>query len=198
VGLNRFKNRGFITAIVVNGWDWDAHKKLKRILPHLQKSQRILDVGSGFGMVSKLLMAQGFDVVGLDVKDHSLPDEQPPIIYDGKRMPFPNKAFDTCLVLTVLHHISSPEIILAEAKRVASQIIVIEDVYRNQLQKYLTFFFDSLFNWEFRNHPHTNKTHHQWLLTFKQLDLRVVYFSSHRFLFFFRQNTYVIEPYKLV
>ena len=82
----------------------------------------------------------------------------------------------------------------------ASRIIIMEDIYSNSLQKYLTFFVDSLVNLEFSDHPHSNKTDEEWRELFRKNGLKLVDAKYHRFLLFFRQVTYYLEkenPYLL-
>ena len=51
-------------------------------------------------------------------------------IFDGKRIPFPDNAFDTVLLVDVIHHAEPPEDLLAEAVRVARRQLVIKDHLR--------------------------------------------------------------------
>ena len=172
---------------------WDADLKLACITQYLNKSNRILDIGTGPGSVSLQLSRDGFNVISLDVEDLSLTPEVHPLIYDGNRLPFNDGDFDVALLLTVLHHTPYPKQILLEAVRVAPRIIIIEDIYRSRLGKGLTFFADSVANLEFRGHPHSNKTDDEWRTLFHQLGLRLVDAHDQRFLLFFRQITYCIE-----
>ena len=178
--------------------DWHIRKraevKTRRIKPWLEKGSRILDVGSGNGGVCKLLSEREVEVTALDVKNKSFYKEIEPVIYDGNKMPFDDGAFEKVTVLTVLHHCKNPEQVLAEAIRVADkEVLLIEDVYKNPFQKYLTFFTDSLVNNEWFRHPHTNKTEKQWEALFKELNIEVVEKQEHRVLFFFRQVTYRLK-----
>lgn len=171
-----------------------ARIKVNRILPFLESGQRIIDVGSGNGGVSHLLMQRGCNVKPVDIGDKSFFEEAKPQIADGSALPFESRTFDTALLLTVLHHTSNPEAVLEEAKRVASNIIVMEDVYDNTFQKYLTFFADSMVNWEFKGHPHTNKKDSEWRKLFEQKGLTLVRRSDHpNFLWFFKQVTYLLK-----
>ncbi|MGH8750835.1 MAG: class I SAM-dependent methyltransferase [Burkholderiales bacterium] len=180
----------WLKSLVFQAWLWDAKQKINKIniLEH-----KLLDIGCGPGSVCLLLKQRGHDVTALDVEDLSFTPEVKPLLYDGKKIPFENDAFDVALLLTVLHHTPDPKAILLEAKRVARKIIVIEDVYRNRLQQCLTYFFDSLFNLEFFGHPHSNKTEAQWQALFAELGLKLQQTDSWRFLLLFRQALYVLE-----
>lgn len=96
------------------------------------------------------------------------------------------------MLLTVLHHAEEPEKLVSEAKRVAKKVVIVEDIYDNVFQKYLTFFADSLVNLEFFQHPHNNKTDIEWrnLFTKKGFEIEDIQYRS--LLFFFRQAVYLL------
>lgn len=168
--------------------------KLERIAKHLQTDTKILDIGTGNGGLEKALLEKGFDMTGVDVKNISFFEEVRPVVYDGKKLPFADGEFDTSLIITVLHHTPDPEAILDEALRVTSRrLVIMEDIYRNPVQKHLTFFMDSLVNLEFEGHPHTNKDDAGWRELFARKGLRVVAAEEFRTLVLFRQVSYVVE-----
>jgi ubiquinone/menaquinone biosynthesis C-methylase UbiE len=168
--------------------------KQARIARHLARGTRILDIGAGHGGLCRALRQEGFEVVPVDVKDLSLFPDVRPVIYDGKTLPFPGAAFDTSLLITMLHHTPDPEAMLREAMRVTKgRLVVMEDIYRNAVQRELTFLTDSLVNLEFEGHPHTNKTDAGWQEVFARLGLRVTHREEFRTLLFFRQAIYVLE-----
>lgn len=166
--------------------------KVKLLLPHLTEG-RVLDVGTGNGGLEKSLKAAGVDIYGLDIKNKSLFEDITPTIYAGEHFPFSGNAFDTSLIITVLHHTPTPELILKEAQRCSQKIIIIEDIYTNTFQKHLTFFMDSLVNWEWKGHPHSNKTDTAWRLLFQEMNLKLTYTKQYSFLLLFRQSIYVLE-----
>ncbi|HEX2898531.1 MAG TPA: class I SAM-dependent methyltransferase, partial [Bacteroidia bacterium] len=168
--------------------------KQARIAKHLQKGDRVLDIGTGNGGLCRALRQDGFDIHPLDVANLSYFPEVEPELYDGKTFPFPDKEFDASLLITMLHHTPEPEKIIREAQRVTKgRLVIMEDIYRNSFQKYLTYFTDSLVNLEFEGHPHTNKNDVQWLALFKNMDLQLVYREEFRTLVFFTQVIYVVE-----
>ena len=169
-----------------------ARGKVSHIDHLLPDTGSILDIGSGRGVVTSILRDRGFVVTPLDVRDRSMERELAPVVYDGTVIPFPDDAFDCALLLTVLHHTPDPDAVLREASRVARRIIIIEDVYTNTLQKYLTFFTDSLFNLEFRGHPHSNRTDAEWRRTFERLGLTLAADEvvEKRVLLLYRQVAY--------
>ncbi len=170
-----------------------AGLKVKRIKGWFSLDEQVLDIGTGNGGVAFKLYNRGVDVTTIDVKNRSRISQIQPVIYDGKHIPFSDEAFHTVMLLTVLHHTTDPETILREAKRVGKRIIVMEDIYSNTLQKWLTYGMDSLVNLEFRGHPHTNKTDAEWRRLFQELGLRVTKVRYHSVLVIFSQATYELE-----
>jgi hypothetical protein len=67
-----------------------------------------------------------------------------------------------------------------------------EDIYESPFQKYLTWCADSLVNWEFYGHPHTNRTDVEWKEVFQRNGLELENVEYYRFLLFFKQVTYVL------
>lgn len=170
-----------------------AQVKEKRLLPYLTKGETILEVGAGNGALTKLLEGCGMNMTSLDIEDKSIFNSVDVKVYNGNRFPFADKQFDSCQLITMLHHTTNAAALLTEAKRVSRKVIVMEDVYESVLQKYLTWFTDSVVNWEFYGHPHTNKTDQEWRALFNELNFKVQATESYRFLVFFKQVTYVLE-----
>ena len=71
-----------------------------------------------------------------------------------------------------------------------------EDIYTTLFQKYITFAADSINNWEFIGHPHSNKTDAEWRALFKKHDLIIESVEYYQFLLFFTQVTYVLSKKK--
>ncbi len=174
------------------GKKWVANK-LEPVLPHLSVSEKIIDIGSGNGMITYTLKTKGYQVTPLDVANLSIVPTVETVVYDGQKMPFENQTFDTALLLTVLHHCPDPIIVLKEAQRIAKQLIIIEDVYSNPIQKYLTFAMDTLVNFGHSSMTYQNKSDTEWQITFEKLGLQLEQCTSNRVLLFFRQNTYVLK-----
>jgi ubiquinone/menaquinone biosynthesis C-methylase UbiE len=172
---------------------WRVEEKLIELTPHLKSTDNILDVGSGNGVLCCELRNRGYSVRALDIGNFSFIDTVWPITYDGMRMPFKDLSFDVALLITVLHHAHDPERVLSEAKRVAKKIIVIEETYSNVFNRYLTYFIDSMFNFEFFGHPHTNKTDAGWKGLFERLELKLVHAKYWRSILALRRATYVLE-----
>ena len=183
----------FVKNLIFRLWLKDARFKVERIRKYLAPNDKILDLGTGSGSVCMLLENEGYDVAPLDVQDRTLSDSVEPVIYDGHTLPYSHKSFDTALILTVLHHTKDPARIISQAAKVAHRVIIIEDVYTGSFQKYLTYIFDSLFNFEFLGHPHSNKKDKEWKELFHNLGLTLKDSRQDTFLFFFKQSTYCLE-----
>lgn len=162
-------------------------------MANLGTKNSIIDIGAGTCHIADLLIQKGYKVSPVDVVNLSFSPKTSPIIYDGIKLPFKNKNFDTAILITVLHHTKNPETILAEASRVARQVIVIEDIYKNPLHKRLTHFLDSLLNLEFKDHPHTNKTDEQWQQLFTKMNLQLVSVSYAKSYFIMYHSIYILE-----
>ncbi len=85
---------------------------------------RILDVGSGGGLVSIPLARKGFDVVGIDLSASSLRTarrEEPGAFWvqgDVQRLPLADACVDHAVCADLLEHVPSPVAVLAEIARV--------------------------------------------------------------------------------
>ena len=146
MSLDILQNNSFLKELVFKIWLWDAKFKIERISEYLSPKDKILDIGTGPGSVCLLMNRRGYNLTPIDVQNRTLSQEIEPEIYDGKNLPYKNASFDSALILTVLHHTPDPKEVLLEAKRVAKKIVVIEDIYTNPIQRYLTYFVDSIVN----------------------------------------------------
>ena len=173
MAFNKFKNIPLIGSFLNSVARNRVNIKVQQIIKNLHHESKVLDVGCGNGLLCKGLMDACYDVTPVDIQNNSFLAEVKPILYDGETLPFDDNQFDTVLLVTVLHHARFPERLLSEGARVATKLIVIEEVFSSLPGKYWAFFIDSLFNFEFRGHPHTNKTNLQWLRVFAEMDLTV-------------------------
>lgn len=175
------------------GQAW-IRKKLRPVLPHLTQGQQHVDVGCGNGLIVQHLRQRGYPCAAVDVADLSILPEVEVTVYDGLHLPFEDKAFDTALLLTVLHHTPAPIPVLEETARVAKRLVIVEDVYSNKFQQYLTYGMDTLVNLGHSSMTYQNKSDAGWKAAFEAMNWQVVAESSQSILLFFRQATYVLEP----
>ena len=172
---------------------WRVREKVREIARHLKPNDRVLDVGSGNCVLCEQLQNSGYRVIPIDLENNSFVDSIKPLRYDGNALPFADRSFDVALVVTVLHHTHDPDAVLSDVRRVANTLIIIEEIYDNKIGKYLTYAIDSLFNLEFFDHPHSNRTDAGWKAAFQNLglDLRVATYS--RSLGILQRVTYVLS-----
>lgn len=147
---------------------------VSRVKPYIKNSQKLIDIGSGTGDVAYLLKNQGKDITPVDVSDFHGPRLVKPVIYDGKKLPFPDKCFDTALLLMVLHHTPDPDIVFTEAARVAKEIVIIETSYTTPIIKWLTVLTDLLGNLRLQAFWSSYKTDETWQQFFAERGFRII------------------------
>jgi SAM-dependent methyltransferase len=107
---------------------------------------RVLDLGAGEGWVTAVLAERGLAACGADVGPFARA-AVPYVVYDGRRLPFRDGAFETTLLLLTLHHCDEPETVLDEAVRVTrARLIVTESAVRNRLDRFWLEALDGRFN----------------------------------------------------
>jgi len=81
----------------------------------------ILEVGSGKGIVSKLLKETGHDVTTSDISGAHSPD----LVFDCRRIPFPDNSFDSVISTGLLEHFNNGDLveIIREQLRVAKTCV---------------------------------------------------------------------------
>ncbi|MEP2102495.1 MAG: methyltransferase domain-containing protein [Parasphingorhabdus sp.] len=174
-------------------WKIDAQRKYRLTKNWIEPQDHLLEVGSGPGSVVEVFREQGLDVTALDIADNSITDDLKPIVYDGDEMPFENRSFDAALLLTMLHHTPNPEHILREAARVSKRLIIMEDIYDTPVQAAYTKLTDKITNMEFIGHPHSNRSHAEWLETFGRLGFTLRHCEIHKLAKLYQQAVYVVD-----
>ncbi|MGH9411527.1 MAG: class I SAM-dependent methyltransferase [Vicinamibacterales bacterium] len=88
----------------------------------------LLDVGCGDGLIAREITRHRPDirVRGIDVLVRSA-SVIPVSEFDGRRIPFASRSVDTITLFDVLHHADDPQMLLAEAARVARAQVLIKD-----------------------------------------------------------------------
>lgn len=147
---------------------------VSRIKPYIKNSRKLIDIGSGNGDVAYLLKNQGKDITPVDVGDFHWFRLVKPIIYDGKKLPFPDKYFDTALLLMVLHHTPNPKIVFSEAARVAREIVLIETSFTTPINKFFTVLSDALANLRLEAFWSSYKTDAEWRTFFSEKEFKII------------------------
>jgi ubiquinone/menaquinone biosynthesis C-methylase UbiE len=172
---------------------WRSRDLVRKIEAYAKPSDRILDIGGGMCVICRMLRERGYDVTPLDVADLSFEPDIRSVLYDGETIPFEDDSFDLALLITVLHHTPDPDSVLKEARRVAGRIVVVEDIYHNAWDQYLTYFADSALNLEFTGHPRTNRTDAGWREAFERLGLKVADAHEERSFLAFTHGAYYLK-----
>jgi SAM-dependent methyltransferase len=140
---------------------------------------RVLDLGAAEGYVAAALAGRmpAF-ACGVDVGPFRRA-AVPYAVYDGRRLPFADGAFDTTLVLLTLHHCAAPEAVLDEAIRVTRRrLVVTESVYRTRLDRFWLDLLDGRVNrWRHGGRmapPLAFRPADAWARLFRARGLRVV------------------------
>ncbi len=89
---------------------------------------RVVDVGCGDGVLAALIAtrAPGVRMEGYDVlvrRRQAIPIHK----FDGRHLPLADGSADIVMMVDVLHHAADPMELLREARRVASQAVIIKD-----------------------------------------------------------------------
>ncbi len=104
------------------GWDPAFYGKYTNALRPDRKEGRALDVGCGVGQVVAALTRDGVEAHGVDVSGPNVARARGFSarcqLYDGRRLPFPDRHFARVGALNVLEHVDEPEAFLAELVRV--------------------------------------------------------------------------------
>jgi SAM-dependent methyltransferase len=108
-----------------------AERILSRIGPFLPPQGTVLDIGCGTGHNAAAIRARyaSVEVLEADVVDMKVTGP-PPVLLDGKELPFGDGQFECGLALFVLHYSADPVALLCEARRVISRrLIVLQSTY---------------------------------------------------------------------
>jgi SAM-dependent methyltransferase len=104
------------------GWDAGFYTKYADHLRPSRPGARALDVGCGVGQVVARLTEAGFEAWGVDVSEPNITRarkfSERCQLYDGRKLPFPDRHFASVGALNVLEHVDEPEAFIAELVRV--------------------------------------------------------------------------------
>jgi len=101
----------------------------------------VLDVGSGAGLFAEAFLRTGLDVIGIDANPEMVTAASgfvPMGIFQralAEELPFPDGSVDLVFLGHVLHETNDPFKVLAEARRVARQrVVILEWPYIDETQ----------------------------------------------------------------
>lgn len=127
--------------------DKRSGKIISNFSDFIEKGDKVLDIGAGGGWIARALKKRkGADITLLDITNFNQTSLKL-VLYDGKKIPFPDNTFDTSLLVFTLHHCTDPLIVLEEAKRVTrGNIIIAEDIPTSFLNRIFLCFWDVIVN----------------------------------------------------
>lgn len=145
----------------------------KKLLPFIENGESVLDVGCGLGYQAKdLQKKKNVRVEGIDVIDYAEADFRCKV-FDGMRIPFPDKSYDTTYFAYVLHHAEHPIKLLADAIRVTKKrILILEDTPKTLFDRLI----DAYHGWSFNafyklKYKSVFRTQEEWENIFKQFHI---------------------------
>jgi len=146
------------------------------LVDHIPRGAHVLEVGAGSGELLAWIAKARPDVgvTGIDVLVREITDV-PIVEFDGSTIPFEDKSFDLVLFVDVLHHTEDPTVLLAEAKRVMREHILIKDhLLEGPLAGATLRFMDRVGN---ERHgvvlPYNYWRRERWMRAFEELDLEL-------------------------
>jgi len=142
----------------------------------------VLDIGCGDGTIGNLIAERGSEV-SLEGVEFA-PRPQCSIRcrpFNGAKLPFPDRTFDVCLFVDVLHHTDDPSILLREARRVTRRFVLIKDHLSENWFDFKTLqFMDWVGN---RPHgvrlPYNYMSRKEWEATFAKCSLSIAQWTSN-------------------
>jgi SAM-dependent methyltransferase len=90
----------------------------------IQKGMRVLDIATGPGYVAGAAATRGAEVIGVDFAPNMVAEARklhPHATFqdgDAEDLPFPDERFDAVVISFGMMHVSRPEVVLAEVRRV--------------------------------------------------------------------------------
>lgn len=96
--------------------------------PFIPDRASLLDIGCGDGQLARCIASRRSDIAvqGVDVALRRV-SNIPTQIYDGRKIPYPDRSFDIVMLIDVLHHATDSVHLLREASRVSRTGVLIKD-----------------------------------------------------------------------
>jgi ubiquinone/menaquinone biosynthesis C-methylase UbiE len=169
---------GIVRHFVYGALEVRAEKIVQLFENQIPPGSRILDLGGGWGFYGEPLRKRGHEHLVLDVVNPGY-QKAPVLLYDGSRIPFPDQSFDVTILVTMLHHVTDPQVLFKEVRRVTRQkVVVVEDLYHHAVGRFWTICRDRFLNMEFMTHPHQFRKDSEWREFFKAVGFEVSSFKS--------------------
>lgn len=151
------------------------------ICEEMPQHATVLDVGCGSGELAQSIMHKrpDLEISGLEVRVR--PQTFIPVVtYDGQHLPFEDQSFDVVMFIDVLHHTNCALNLLAEARRVARQLIIIKDhLCEGAWDQRILRWMDRVGNDRFDvPSPGNYWSREQWLRCFQELTLKPQLFKD--------------------
>lgn len=120
---------------------------LREFSPYISK-EKTLKIGNGLGHLSEQIRTFTKELTILDIQTYPQTINKDRVeIYEGFPIPYPDKSFETTILVFTLHHIPQSRHYFEEISRVTSKrIIIIEETYDTIFQKTHLFYRDWIVN----------------------------------------------------
>lgn len=108
----------------------DIHERQRFIASLVKPGQKVLDVGGEQRILGEVTQASDFYTINVDTSSNQTPKSQKrtekDLLYDGKKLPFEDKAFDVVVCIDVLEHVppSLRRDLIAEMLRVTKKQLI--------------------------------------------------------------------------
>lgn len=142
------------------------------------RNRIVLDVGCGDGEDANAISRYAKRVVGIDIAAHVYWKRKNKnvklVVGDANNLPFPDKSFNGIFLKDVLHHVSNPEKVMKEIKRVAKPDAVIIIIEGN---RYNPLFYVHMT--KLGGHEHLTQNNFKHLIAKYFSEAKFVHFESH-------------------
>jgi SAM-dependent methyltransferase len=162
VSVQSYYNRFYRDMALVDA-QWNSFEKIRDVFPtrtFTVGTARILDIGCGYGTVSKELVARGFKVYGIDIADDGLGSVRKtgflPLKGDLNRgLPIKDDSFDVIILADVLEHLLDPVSMLMECHRILKQdgyVLITVPLYFDIIDRIRVLFTGSIVSYDNRGY----------------------------------------------